>query len=177
MIEHYTKSLVLHREPKGEVDEVFTLYTRDLGKIHAKAKSIRRITSKLSGHLTPGSFNKIRIIENNGSGFQVIDALSDGTFKHDELHKFLDFLDKMTPEREPDDELWCYIESIIDLGELRGMEYRRLLEIMGFGPKFAKCVNCGRKEIDYFMPSDVIFLCDKSFADLKINEEEVVKIK
>jgi DNA repair protein RecO (recombination protein O) len=177
MIEHYTKSLVLHREPKGEVDEVFTLYTRDLGKIHAKAKSIRRITSKLSGHLTLGSLNKIRIIENKGSGFQVIDALSDEFFRHDELHKFLDFLDRMTPEREPDDELWSFVESIINLGDLGGVEYRHLLEIMGFGPKFAKCVNCGRGEIAYFMPSDVIFLCNKSFVDLKINEEEVVKIK
>lgn len=177
MIEHYTKSLVLHREPKGEVDEIFTLYTKDLGKIHARAKSIRRITSKLSGHLRQGSLNKIRIIEKGGSGFQVIDALSDEFFRHDELHKFLDFLDKMTPEREPDHELWHYVESIIGLGELGSAEYRRLLEIMGFGPKFAKCVNCGRGEIAYFMPSDVIFLCDKSFMDLNINEEEVVKIK
>src|SRR5258708_2535009 len=42
-------ALVIHRLDLGEHDRVLTLFTRELGKLSAIAKGVRRATSRLSG--------------------------------------------------------------------------------------------------------------------------------
>ncbi len=46
-----TEAIVLKRTNLGEADNIITLYTPNLGKIRAVAKGIRRLKSKLGGHL------------------------------------------------------------------------------------------------------------------------------
>ena len=43
MKEHFTEAFILDIQEKGEFDSLITLYTRDFGKITAKAKSIKKI--------------------------------------------------------------------------------------------------------------------------------------
>ncbi|MDP2650779.1 MAG: recombination protein O N-terminal domain-containing protein, partial [bacterium] len=74
MKEYFTPGIVLDREPRNELDEAITIYTKDLGKVRAFTKSSRKITSKLSGHLTPGRLANIRLVERNK--LQLVDALS-----------------------------------------------------------------------------------------------------
>ena len=60
-----------------EIDAQIVLYTRDFGKVLAKAKSARKMTSKLNGHLQPLNFINARLIEKTPVGrFQVVDALT-----------------------------------------------------------------------------------------------------
>ena len=63
MTEHFT-----------EADSLITFYTKDFGKVGAKAKGAKRIVSKLSAHLEPLNFVLVRLIE--GRGFQIADALT-----------------------------------------------------------------------------------------------------
>ena len=63
MTEHFT-----------EADSLITFYTKDFGKVVAKAKGAKRIVSKLSAHLEPLNFVLVRLIE--GRGFQIADALT-----------------------------------------------------------------------------------------------------
>ena len=80
MREYSTEGVVLDRVSSREADLRVTLYTRDLGKIIAKVKSGRAITSKLAPHLEPLNFVRLRIIEKNG--FQVVVQISfDTKFK------------------------------------------------------------------------------------------------
>ena len=65
MIEHYTEGIVLGRNPRGEMDGLVTIYTKEIGKVTATTKSSRKITSKVAGHLMPGNFVRLRIVENN----------------------------------------------------------------------------------------------------------------
>ena len=74
MVEYFTEALVLDKEDSGDLDARIILYTEDLGKITAKAKSVKRITSKLNGHLEPLNFIQVRLVEKNG--FQIVDALT-----------------------------------------------------------------------------------------------------
>ncbi|MDO8574288.1 MAG: recombination protein O N-terminal domain-containing protein, partial [bacterium] len=73
---YFNEAIVLDREPSGETDNRFSIYAKGFGKIVARGKSTRKITSKLSGHLEPGNLVKVRLIEKNG--LQVVDALKSG---------------------------------------------------------------------------------------------------
>lgn len=46
-----SEAIVIRRRNSGEADKILTLLTKDSGKVHVKAKGIRRITSKRSPHL------------------------------------------------------------------------------------------------------------------------------
>src|SRR5438128_8951920 len=48
-----TPAIVLKRMDLGEADRIVTLYTRELGKLRAVAKGVRRTTSRSAGHLEP----------------------------------------------------------------------------------------------------------------------------
>lgn len=74
MTEHYIEAIVLDNEIVGELDGLITLYTKELGKVVAKAKSSRKMTSKLNGHFQPLNFINCRLIEKRG--IQAVDALT-----------------------------------------------------------------------------------------------------
>ena len=176
MVEHYTRAFVLAREPKGELDAALTLYTKDLGKVVAKIKSIRRITSKLSGHLVPGSLANIRIVERNGNGHQVVDALSTYVEINLESLRFLDFVNKLTPVGVPDLHLWHELESTLIKETPSKNAFQRIIYLMGYDPKNAACDNCGSRQIAYFVPRDIMFLCARCFTDSRAKQDEAFPI-
>ncbi|OIO49549.1 MAG: hypothetical protein AUJ39_00810 [Parcubacteria group bacterium CG1_02_42_13] len=176
MVEHYTKAVVLSREPRGELDAALTLYTKDFGKIVAKVKSIRRITSKLSGHLTTGAVANIRVVERNGNGYQLVDALSSRVMVTLDLLRFLDFINKLTPLGVADLHLWHELESTLHEDSLNKANYRRIISIMGYDAKNAFCDNCGGRQIAYFLPHDIMFLCGRCFYSSGIKENEAFSI-
>lgn len=68
-----TEAIVLSRFDLGETDRVFTLLTRDRGKIRAVAKGARRPTSKLAPALE--YFTRCRLILSRGRDFDVITSV------------------------------------------------------------------------------------------------------
>lgn len=176
MVEYYTKAVVLSREPRGELDATLTLYTKDFGKIVAKVKSIRRITSKLSGHLVVGAVANIRVVERNGSGYQLVDALSTRIIVTVDLLRFLDFINKLTLLGVVDLHLWHELASTLHKNSLSKANYNRIISIMGYDAKNALCDNCGNCQIAYFLPHDIMFLCDCCFYKSGIKEDEAFPI-
>ena len=73
MYDFFSKALILDREPLGETDSYIHLLTAEYGKLSAKAKSLRKITSKLSSHLEPNSISLIRFV--GKKGLHIADAL------------------------------------------------------------------------------------------------------
>ena len=175
MIEHYTEAIVLDRNPRGEVDAAITLYTKELGKVTALSKSIRKITSKLSGHLMPGNKVRLRIVEQNT--VQAIDALSE---KQEcdirELLPFLRFLNGVLPEGEADLNFWHLVNGVIEKCHFRAETYRYILEVLGFGPNEALCGSCGAKEIAHFHMPDIMFLCSRCRVKARIPNDEIIDL-
>ena len=176
MVEHYTKAVVLARDPRGELDAAITLYTKDFGKVVAKAKSIRRFTSKLSGHLTPGSLTKIRIVERNGAGHQVVDALSTRVEVTEALLRFLSFINQLAPVNMPDLQLWHELEAILENSLVDKTTYRHIIGVLGYDTDEATCNNCNSKKIAYFAPRDIMFLCDSCFKGFSFKTNEIFSI-
>lgn len=183
MKEYFTEALVLDNEINGELDSRITLYTRDFGKITAKAKSIKKIVSKSAGHLQPLNFVNVRLIEKNG--FQVIDALTSEScvklkINPDSFAKFLNiakFIKDATFEHHPDYHFWLAIKKIMGLDIIKDeiIIYRGLLKILGFDSKFANCAICELKEITFFFKNDHCFLCEK--CAFKAPKNELILIK
>jgi recombinational DNA repair protein (RecF pathway) len=178
MLEHYTTAIVLGIEPRGEIDAAVTLYTKDFGKLTAKAKSFRKITSKLAGHLMPGNLVQVRLIEHgDGKALQVLDVLSEKPKGNlvDLLH-FLNFLAKTTPVALPDLRLWHEAEQAVREGDFTPKRYRRMLAELGLASGELSCDDCASKNVAYFVPGEVIFLCANSMRKLNIAEDDAVKI-
>lgn len=174
MTEYLTKALVLDTENAGELDKLVYLYTEKLGKVIAKAKSIRKITSKLAAHLQPLNFVKVRLVEKNG--FQVVDAL---TFDRIEISTQalagLQFIKEMTFELQPDKRLWLTLKkSFEDFKKNKKFSYKPLIEVLGFALDFARCHTCGSQFIVYFSKTEQLFLCRR--CGFKIPKDEIILI-
>jgi recombinational DNA repair protein (RecF pathway) len=167
MRELYSKALVLERRNTGEVDGIISLFTEDFGKIVAFAKSIRKPTSKLSAHLQPLTFIKVRFIQRQGprDGWAIVDCLYEDDFSGLDVTKRFDmlpivgFLNSSLFEFQTDRKLWAYIKHIFS----RHYEYadvvKGLLAIMGFDPAEASCLSCHSREVSVFHTTDQVFLC------------------
>lgn len=57
-----TEGIVLKKLDIGEADGLYALYTRDCGKVVARAAGIRKNEAKLRGHLEPLSHTAVRMI-------------------------------------------------------------------------------------------------------------------
>lgn len=163
MKEFLTEALVLDSENLAEYDKIINLYTKNLGRISAKAKGARKITSKLIGHLQPLDFTRVRLIKKGG--FQIVDALS---FKKIERTSksftIIQFIKEMTPELQPDNELWTLLKK------KKEISIKDLLGFLGFDPAFAECANCNSKKPEFFLKTDQIFLCKQCASKTSKNE-------
>jgi recombinational DNA repair protein (RecF pathway) len=148
MQEYVTDAIVLKKDPLGDLDGRYTLFTKRFGKIGAKAKSSRKITSKLASHLEPGTITKVRFIETKGT--QLIDALASGrlAISIGDLH----FLSQLMPDAEPEPALW----ELLTTG---GFSWAKALAILGWDPDGAECVVCGAKKPLMFYITRQEFYC------------------
>jgi len=178
MLEHYTTAIALGVEPRGEVDAAVTLYTKDFGKLTAKTKSLRKITSKLAGHLMPGNLVQVRLIEHgDGNGLQILDALSEKPKgSPDDLFRFLNFLVKTAPTALPDPGLWYEAERAVKEGDFTPKHYRRMLAELGLASGALSCDDCASRNVAYFVPGEVIFLCANSMRKLNVSEDDAIRI-
>lgn len=70
---HSTEGIVLKKLDVGEHDTLYSIYTRDFGKMRALAQGIRKEEAKLRGHLEPLSHTRIQFILGKG-GEKLIGA-------------------------------------------------------------------------------------------------------
>jgi recombinational DNA repair protein (RecF pathway) len=160
MKEYFTEALVLDEEDAGELDKLICLYTEKLGKAVARAKSARKITSKLAGHLQSLNFIKTRLVQKNG--LRITDALAFGRAPRSrKMLEVLGFVKDMTFEFEPDKKIWLILKKTLGNATLQNFSYAPLLSALGFAPDFASCAVCKNKSVFYFSKSENIFLCKK----------------
>ena len=131
MFECVTKALVLEKIPMGDKDGLLTLYTERLGKVSVKARSLRKVTSKLSAHTEPGMLSLVRLVGKNPfqktmGSFWLSDSLGERKLFSDFI--FLDSVASLTAEFQADRELWQFLL----LGQ---PDSGALFALLGFHPK------------------------------------------
>lgn len=169
MTEYFTWGIVLQKTPIGEADNEYDIFTWNNGKIRARALSSRKITSRLAGHLEPGTLSLIRIIRKNESGkFKIIEALSEFKTKSSIVIKILAFASELTPLEQADINMFSALKEII-INEVKSeaKTYAKLLKISGFDPKGAKCGICGSNSIACFSLKSIMFICPSCLKTTK----------
>ena len=164
MQEYVTDAIVLRKDSQGDIDGRYTLFTKRFGKIRAKAKSSRKITSKLAPHLEPGILAKIRFFDTKGT--QLIDALKFArvALPLADLH----FLSQLLPDAEPEPALWELLansnskdgaDDHNSAGDKNAWSWAKALAILGWDPEDAECVMCGARQPSYFYITRQEFYC------------------
>jgi recombinational DNA repair protein (RecF pathway) len=167
MQEYVTRAIVLDKEPRNASDARYFLFTERYGKIAVRAKSSRKIVSKLAGHLEPGTIASVRVIEQHGS--QVVDALKfarAGASITD-----LALLNNLLSEWQPDPELWAAVASS-NIEE--PFSWTNILTILGWDPRGAVCARCSanpaaRPARHFFIPRQE-FYCDRCASNFARSE-------
>lgn len=156
-----TKGYVIGRFNLGEADRIITFITPDKGKIKAVARGVRRMKSKLAGHLELFSHVDLQIA--NGKSLDVItsakliDTLPELDYNQlASAYLGAQMLDKLLDQDDQPQDSYVLMQMTFDdlvqhgassLGELYFK--LRLAAILGHQPDLAACVRCGASGLDY----------------------------
>lgn len=172
MAVHYrTQGIFLKKSARGESDELFTVYTKEFGKLRILGKAIRKITSKLRSGSGLFYLSEVEFIQ--GKGYKTLtDSILINNFKNirqdliklRNAYKIARLLDELISKEEKDEKIWklvCDIFERLDSWRLpvqgwsaSGGEilyyyfFWHLVSILGYGPDISGCsiqknkVNC-----------------------------------
>ncbi len=156
-----TRGYVLRRFNLGEADRIITFITPDHGKLKAVARGVRRMKSKLAGHLELFSHVEIQVAIGKSldviTGAKLIETPPE--FDYDQLglaYLYAQMLDKLLDEDDQPQDSYVLIQMALEdltahsasnLGELYFK--LRLAAILGHQPGLSNCVRCGKSGADF----------------------------
>ncbi|MFA4966523.1 MAG: DNA repair protein RecO [Thermoleophilia bacterium] len=158
------RSVVLASRPLGEADRILRLYTRELGRVDAVVKGVRKTTSRWGGRLEP--FNVCDLVLYPGRSLytvtqaQLVDVclrLRDEREGLTAAAVVCEAVAGLTPEHEPDERVFALLRNALkqlDAG-FRGPALQaplllgallKLLYEAGYMPVLERCASCGAGE-------------------------------
>lgn len=170
------EAVVLRHADWGEADRLLVLFTRELGKVRAIAKGVRKLRSRKAGHLEPFTRSSLLLARGRdmlivtqaeainahlplgedltliGYASYIIELLDRFTYEEGEnrlLYRLLcDTLERLTREPDP-----AFVVRYYEI---------RLLDLLGFRPQLFNCAHCGKDiqpEDQYFSAEQGGVLC------------------
>jgi DNA repair protein RecO (recombination protein O) len=181
MAAYQTYGIILKKTDRGEVDQLFSIYTQQQGKITALGRGTKKITSKLNGHLQP--FAIINLMVAPGKNFDhVAGAVIIKRFfniqkdlKKIALASFgLELVDKINQAGQPEPKMFALLArffSAIDSNLFTDREWHlvrqafiiKLLTILGLRPN--EKIIADPKKLDEFF---------KNHLDFEIQSEKLL---
>lgn len=179
MATYKTRGIVVRRFNLGEADRIITFLTTDRGKLRAVAKGVRRIKSRLAGHLE--LFGEVEIMLVEGRNLDIItsarlqrDASAIAEHQPALAHAYLftELIDRLVEEGVNQPELYVAAASAFEAlpaaGEALALVelYMKLhfLDGLGYRPELAHCVVCRSSDAssEYFFVSVLGGIADRT---------------
>jgi len=171
-----TEAIVLRQRRLGEADRILTLFTPGYGKMDAKAKGVRKTTSRMSGHLQPLTRCLVQLAQGHISDVITgCDTLESFQKLRDDLQRLsralyaAELIDRITPERSPGFAAYrLLLETLRRLERAESVDLvlryfeMRLMDHAGFRPELGRCVGCGsalQPEQNHFAPQSGGAVC------------------
>jgi DNA repair protein RecO (recombination protein O) len=167
MFDHYrTSGFILKKNDRGEANRIFTVYTKDFGKLELLARAERKITSKLRGGLELFYFSELEFIQ--GKHYKtLVDVVLVENFKIlkkdlktlSVLSKISEVFDSLIKEADPDEKIWnLLVEVFKKLNDTKPeivyyYYFWNFISILGYRPELYNCSLCQKK----LSPKDIYF--------------------
>lgn len=185
MAVHYrTLGIILKKTERGEADQLFTIYTKDFGRLNILGKGIRKISSKLRAGIEIFYLSEIEFIQ--GKAHKTLtDALLIDRFNSlrsdlkrlNIAFKIAKALDRFTSKQEPDKKIWQLLQetlkklddSKLKIYSLELIYYYflwNLFSVLGYQPELSSCLFCGKKispGLVYFDSDEGGLICSSCF--------------
>lgn len=146
-----TQGIVLKKIAVGEADALFSVYTRDFGKIRALAQGVKKEEAKLKGHLEPlNLINLGFVLSKNGERLTQAVLLAYWPQIRNSLEKtsaasyLLALMDQHCLPGQKDEPLWDFLVSQmaeLEKTELNRGDFRNYLKSLEI--KFLKVLGYG----------------------------------
>ena len=169
-------AIVLRHSDWGEADRLLWLFTRQMGKVRANAKGVRKPRSRKAGHLEP--FTRASLLLAWGRDLWIV-TQAEAVDVHLNLREDLlrlgyasyvvELLDRFTYEEGENQPLYRLLADTLERLDqepdpILAVRYYevRLLDIVGFRPQLFSCVSCEKEiqpEDQYFSASLGGVLC------------------
>jgi DNA repair protein RecO (recombination protein O) len=185
MAVHYrTLGFVLTKEDVREADQVFSVFTKDFGKIKVLGRAIRKINSKLRSGIDLFYFSQIEFIQ--GKNYKTLtDAIVIKKHKMELVQKMAETADALIKGEEKDEKIFDLLDS--SFNESNGFQllyhyfFWALVSLLGYQMDLYHCAKCGEKlepEIMNFSPEHKGIIClrcsdDSIRGKVKISPEAV----
>ena len=199
-IRHRSQGIVLKKVNRREADQLFTVYTKDFGKIKVLGRGIRKISSKLKSGMEPFYLSEVEFIQGK-SGKTLTDVFLIDSFR--DLRKDLkrlniayrisELLDNLIYGEEPEKKVWILLSNTLRRLDNRDFKIKNpkiiyyhflwnLFSVLGYRPELYQCSSCGEKlKLGklYFNEGDGGVICSRCFSKKKLGKEidsDAVKI-
>lgn len=189
-----TRAIVLDSRPYRESDVLITVYSLEFGRLNLVARGVKKLSSKLAGHLEPMSEVGLMIIKGRSLDY-VGGVIMDNAFLsiREDLNKlfysgkiFALFL-SLVKEGEKDERLYSLIKKYLEKideeedfskekGELFYIRFvLSFLQVTGYAPELFNCIYCQKKLIkglNYFSLKDGGIFCSACYISRREDENQ-----
>jgi DNA repair protein RecO (recombination protein O) len=161
---HYqTEGIVLKKIERGEADQLFTIYTKDFGKLKILGKGIRKITSKLRGGIDLFYLSQIEFVQGKNlktlTGAVCLNKFENLRKDFGKLtlaFKIGNIFDKLVQREEGDKKIWFFLKDFFN--KMNNLNLRKpfldlsyyyflwnLFSFLGYEVELSKCLFCQKK--------------------------------
>lgn len=139
---------VLRVRPHREHDRLYTIYTKERGKLTILGAGTQKITSKLAGHLGPFVVSQIDLVSArswekliHAEVLEVFSRLTEQLQYLGTASYLLELVDALTKENHPDIPLWDLLIAALfalntgtDVARIRDTFVNDFLAVLGYQP-------------------------------------------
>ena len=190
------EAVVLRRIDFGEADRVLVLYTRERGKLPVVAKGVRRISSRMAGHLELFTQSELQLAK--GANLDVVTqaetrnpfrAVREDLTRTSTAYLIAELTDALTEEALEQPELYDLLTATFralgttDDPRLLAVHFQvRLLDLAGFRPVLMQCVVCqaelapGRNAFSAFLGGALCPRCGPGEPSARPIDSDVLKV-
>lgn len=178
-VQYRTQGLILKKQDQQEADQVFTVFTEDFGKIRVKARSIRKIKSKLRSGIDLFYFSKIEFVQGrnvktltNAQAIEKFKNIRKSLKKTETAQKIAELTDKLIKGEQQDQKILNLLKDSLERLNTRESKiewyyfFWSLVSLLGYKIDFHHCVKCHRKLTPssiHFSPTGLICCSKKDF--------------
>ena len=181
-----TAAFILNRQPYRENDALVTVYTADSGKLFLWARGVKKLKSKLAGHIEPLTMADIMIIRGKSRDY-IGSAVTRESYLgiREDLNKLyyagqaLSLFNRLVKESQADERLFFLLGRWLEALNDSSVEFRkqdgelllsffilRLASELGYKPEVSKCLSGGediKPGQNYFSLMGGGIVCGKCF--------------